>query len=420
MKTFKTIIKSALFLLVLLTAEIFSQDFWSPIGLDSVRVESMAASPEGVLFAGTDDYPNAESLYRSTDDGVTWTPSDTGMNFAASIYNIAIGSNGYMFADSYRSSDYGHNWEYLPSGSVLNIKDIAVSANGVVYYASMSDGLLKSENNGDTLINISEGLGNKSAYSILSAVNGYLYCGTSSDLYRSTDEGATWTAMGLQLSPRVDIVAEVRGKIIACTSSGIYVSADNGDTWAYKFGSGTYTTLAGNPNGTIYVGVQFNGIIRSTDYGDTWDWFNNGITNFFVEPVIISNGFVFAGTRGGIFRGIDAVTAVNDNRDELPNKFMLSQNYPNPFNPTTTINYSIPFVISNPSGESGGKSQRISNVSLKVYDMLGREVATLVDEQKAPGNYSALFDASNFGSGVYYCKLTSGGFSAVRKMILLK
>jgi hypothetical protein len=88
-----------------------------------------------------------------------------------------------------------------------------------------------------------------------------------------------------------------------------------------------------------------------------------------------------------------------------PDSYNLAQNYPNPFNPITTIKYSIP--------ESG-------NVSLKVYDMLGKQVASLVNEEKSRGVYSVIFDASNLSSGVYFYKLQSGSFTETKKMLLLK
>jgi Secretion system C-terminal sorting domain len=102
-----------------------------------------------------------------------------------------------------------------------------------------------------------------------------------------------------------------------------------------------------------------------------------------------------------------------------PKQYALYQNYPNPFNPTTTIRYSIPASL-NPS--QGGTS-----VQIKVYDILGREVTTLVNEEKKPGNYEVKFDASNlsagrqgFASGVYIYRLTAGNFVSVKKMMLLK
>jgi hypothetical protein len=99
------------------------------------------------------------------------------------------------------------------------------------------------------------------------------------------------------------------------------------------------------------------------------------------------------------------ITGINNTNINIPANFKLNQNYPNPFNPTTTINYQIP---------KNGK------VTLKVYDILGRKVITLVNGFKAKGRYSVQFNGSNLASGIYFYKLSSGDFSAVKKLILLK
>ncbi len=97
-----------------------------------------------------------------------------------------------------------------------------------------------------------------------------------------------------------------------------------------------------------------------------------------------------------------------------PTEYKLEQNYPNPFNPTTKIRYSIPNV---PLRQAQGDNL----VVLKVYDILGNEVTTLVNEQKEPGYYEVEFNASQFASGVYIYKLqTSNGFNEVKKMLMLK
>jgi hypothetical protein len=83
----------------------------------------------------------------------------------------------------------------------------------------------------------------------------------------------------------------------------------------------------------------------------------------------------------------------------------LSQNYPNPFNPSTTIKFSIP---------------NTQFTTLKVYNILGREVATLVNEEKTPGNYEVQFNGSNLSSGVYFYRLQSGSFSEIKKFVLMK
>ncbi|RJQ61245.1 MAG: T9SS C-terminal target domain-containing protein [Stygiobacter sp.] len=101
------------------------------------------------------------------------------------------------------------------------------------------------------------------------------------------------------------------------------------------------------------------------------------------------------------------ITGIERERDQLPNDFCLSQNYPNPFNPETTISYSIP---------------RGEHVTLKVYDLLGREVATLVDEFKQAGTYNSQFFIRNYKlpSGVYFYRLQAGSYNEAKKMIILK
>jgi len=91
----------------------------------------------------------------------------------------------------------------------------------------------------------------------------------------------------------------------------------------------------------------------------------------------------------------------------MPSEYLLYQNYPNPFNPSTKIKFSIP---KNTSGIT----------SLKLFDILGREVSTLINESLQAGTYEVLFDGSNLSSGIYFYKITSGDYAASRKMILLK
>ena len=95
-----------------------------------------------------------------------------------------------------------------------------------------------------------------------------------------------------------------------------------------------------------------------------------------------------------------------------PDKFELSQNYPNPFNPATIIKYSIPAVAVG--------DENFRPVQLKVYNVLGREIITLVNKEQSPGTYTVTFNAENFPSGLYFYKLTAGSFSQTKKMLLLK
>ncbi|MCK7523212.1 MAG: T9SS type A sorting domain-containing protein [Ignavibacteriales bacterium] len=98
------------------------------------------------------------------------------------------------------------------------------------------------------------------------------------------------------------------------------------------------------------------------------------------------------------------LTNVNE-QNKMPNECLLFQNFPNPFNPSTTIYYQIP---------------QAGFVSLKVFDILGREVATMVNEEKPVGNYEITFSGQGLPSGIYFYKLNAGNFSSVKKMILIK
>ncbi|MFA7360924.1 MAG: T9SS type A sorting domain-containing protein [Candidatus Kapaibacterium sp.] len=103
--------------------------------------------------------------------------------------------------------------------------------------------------------------------------------------------------------------------------------------------------------------------------------------------------------------GANWITGITQNGNTVPTDYALSQNYPNPFNPTTKINFALP--------KSG-------LVTMKVYDILGKEVATLVNEVKNAGSYSVDFNASNLTSGMYFYKVSVNGFSDVKKMLMIK
>ncbi|MFA7362169.1 MAG: T9SS type A sorting domain-containing protein [Candidatus Kapaibacterium sp.] len=109
--------------------------------------------------------------------------------------------------------------------------------------------------------------------------------------------------------------------------------------------------------------------------------------------------------RANTMFSFSSVTEINQNSTEIPSVYSLSQNYPNPFNPSTKINFSLP---------------KQGLVTLKIYDILGREVRTLVNEIKAAGNYTVDFNASEYSSGVYFYRLQSQGFTDIKKMMLIK
>jgi hypothetical protein len=122
----------------------------------------------------------------------------------------------------------------------------------------------------------------------------------------------------------------------------------------------------------------------------------------------VSSSYLYAGTSlGGVWRRAlsEMITAVKESKSEIPTTFSLSQNFPNPCNPSTTISFTLPTR---------------SFVTLRIFDLLGREVSTIVSEEMMPGNYSKQWNAAAFASGVYFYRLQAGTYSETKKLLLLK
>ncbi len=162
---------------------------------------------------------------------------------------------------------------------------------------------------------------------------------------------------------------------------------------------------------TVSDAVEFSVAVQSDAYPLIVTWKIKGGTALY-ELMDRRGGLVFRtkemtgeGTIKITSSDVHAFSVRLIGNQHLPEQFVLSQNYPNPFNPVTTISFSIPHS---------------SFVTLKVFDVLGREVATLVEEPMVPGNYTARFDAGDLASGVYLYRLTSGSNSETRKLLLMK
>uniref|UniRef100_A0A832DJM9 T9SS type A sorting domain-containing protein n=1 Tax=Ignavibacterium album TaxID=591197 RepID=A0A832DJM9_9BACT len=156
-------------------------------------------------------------------------------------------------------------------------------------------------------------------------------------------------------------------------------------------------------------------------YPESWFWYYHGesVMALTYEDMYQCSGTGnFNLTANAILRGVmdymNTPTSVDDNKT-FPDEFVLYQNYPNPFNPTTKIRYSIPA-----SPKSSPKERTLNEVRIKVYDILGNEIATLVDEQKEAGYYEVEWDATQLASGVYFYRLQAGNFIQTKKMLLLR
>jgi WD40 repeat protein len=156
-----------------------------------------------------------------------------------------------------------------------------------------------------------------------------------------------------------------------------------------------------------FFAASEDGILKSADFGATWTIYNNALPTRRLTSLIISpySDTMFVSTEThGVLKVWNFVTSARENPN-VPDRTELFQNYPNPFNPTTTIRFEIPHS---------------SFVTVKVFDVLGREVATLVNEEMRAGRYERIFDGGNFASGIYVYHLNADNYVATRKLVLIK
>ncbi len=226
----------------------------------------------------------------------------------------------------------------------------------------------------------------------------------------SRDTGATWSTTGVALLNRSVFDMAVSGKNLYCvTDSGVFRSTDEGTSWT-AVNSGLPDT-AGKAlavsDTNVFEGGK--GIFISTNNGTSWTDVSDGLTTNLVNDLAISGSNIFAAPfQDGVWRRplSEMITSVHETAGGgRPKNFSLGQNYPNPFNPSTTINYDVP---------------TLSKVKLSIFNILGQEVRRLVDEEQIPGKYHISFDAAKLPSGVYFYKLAAGKYYGIKKMMLIK
>ena len=389
--------------------------------------------------------------------------------------SIFAGTNGDGI---FVSTNNGENWKSINEGlqskiiHTILITGKALSAGQVRIFAGTETGVTVSTDNGENWRSINSGLSGLGVWSLAisadSAGDTTIFAGTWNGLYSSTDWGEKWEVTGLSSTKMpVHTIIILNGYIFAATlTGGLFISHDNGLTWTNtiivpkdtslhgmtapicsltKFlGPFSHYIIAGSYGGLYYMNYLFTSfdgdtslanlaapILSFADRNDTlftsqygyffWlyhDFFglNFGrlhipyLGNRAVYSLALNNAYIFAGTEDGIWRlwypEPGAITGIKSPQ-EVPSGFVLEQNYPNPFNPATTIKYNIP---------------KAAHVTLKVYNILGNVVKTLVNKEQQPGRYRVQFfaDSRQLASGVYFYTLQAGSFVRTKKMILLQ
>jgi len=374
-----------------------------------------------VLFDGDNIYVGTDSLHISRDRGLTWEskiitnqPVEITTFFQVND-RILAGTYGLGV---YQSTDNGESWESFNSGLgtwAEYAKTFVLSGDtlfygtdgGGVYFATLSSSSWQSYN---------QNLPSNNAWTIndlaVSNENIIASAGASGFYYLRPKGSAVWieksmtTPSGIKTTPNVFLA--IGDTIFSGSRFGIYRSLDNGYNWDSVGVSALPLNVVSlvKDNNRIYAGFTRSSgndffVWYSDDYGDTWNSMDHQFQ--FLHHLYIYDNKIWAATADGLW--YDELEPTFADPVERPFTFSLEQNYPNPFNPVTSIQYVV------------GSKQ---NVTLNVYDILGNEIATLVDEEKPAGTYNIQFNASQLSSGVYFYLLQTGNYKEVKKMTLMK
>jgi photosystem II stability/assembly factor-like uncharacterized protein len=377
-------------------------------------------SSNGFIYAGT----NWGGICRTTNNGLSWLVkwSDYLGDQHELINAIAVNSFGFIFGGG-TTPDLGKIYicESQDGGEIFQpvyneqlsgtAQAMAINYLDYIFAGTSGNGILRSIDNGSNWTQIN--LPNNNVHSLLSVDSTEsIFAGTGGGkIFRSTNNGigliqvynspiGTNSVLTMAISPANVIYAGL-------DTGGIVISNNNGDTWTqYSFSTSLVNAIAFSANGHVLVGTGKNGVFESTNNGSSWIQINSGLTNTSINTLVFdNNNYLYCGTGGSsVFRSSQPI-GIQYTGTEIPDVFSLFQNYPNPFNPVTKIRFGVP---------------KKDFVSMNIFDALGREIATLVNQNLQPGTYEVDFDGSNFPSGVYFYRLSAGDFRAVHKMIILK
>ncbi len=388
-------------------------------------ITGMGNEAIGALLADGDTlYATATfDVFKSTNEGDNWFKINNGLPPVRNFYAIVQSGNFLISGgDSpgiWLSADNGSSWFQTTNGVDADEYVYSFFVDGNTVYAAIGSpsAVGISTDNGNTWTKSTNGITSSQLITGVAKLGSTLYATHSSlGVHTSTDNGVNWKLSfsgGIGAQEKNAIVTSSTNLCVAA-SNGVWTSTDSGATWEHNLTTG-FITGFGN-DGTHLYAVGSLPPYRSGDNGITWTPVDdNGLVSSINNTIQFTSQYALINTFGiGVYRrNISEITAIEqDQLESFPGFFNLEQNFPNPFNPNTKISWQSPIA---------------SWQTLKIYDVIGNEVATLVDEYKPAGNYEVSLNASELSSGVYFYKLQvypaisrAGNFIETKKMILLK
>ncbi|HRI84787.1 MAG TPA: T9SS type A sorting domain-containing protein [Ignavibacteria bacterium] len=376
-------------------------------------------------------------VYRSNNKAETWSvignqvptgftphsffvsPNDT------NIWLIAIESSPDKI---YRTTNYGQTWTEVMSRAFSNYgQPLEMDQNNpsVFYFAPDNGGFWKSTDDGATWNEISNNYPFRSpcdiivmydSSNVIFVADGITGSGQAI-IFKSVNGGVNWTNVHTANSSEIPSMSNSifdKSVIWATEWSGsrIYKSTNYGDSFflSHQTGfSGWGSDVCKEDPDLIVTGSWGAAATMSLDGGVTWTNISQGLSGHGGGILIPDRGYIVCHQGSNVYKlniVYDVITEVSENIiSSVPADYSLSQNYPNPFNPSTKIKYTLP---------------KPDNVTLKIYNELGKEVTSLADGFKNAGTYEITFDGNGLPSGVYFYKIQTSEYTSARKMLLIK
>jgi photosystem II stability/assembly factor-like uncharacterized protein len=408
MKNFNfTRIVAAIIISLIITSLIFAQNWQLQNSNQSNQLKGIQMiSPTEGWACG-----DAGTMLHTDNAGVNWsllTLSGSDLHqlvFKDASTGIVVGDNGTVFT----TTNGGTNWISKNSGTSLQLRGVGF-AGGSTFYAVGDDGAAtKSTDDGNTWTALNSGTTERLL--CVTAVDQNVWVGARNGLMLySGNGGASFSSMSNPTTDDIKDIQFINGSIgFAAGSNSFFMYSSNGGTNWTSRSTGIQVGL----NGLHFVNQVQGWVVggagtlySTTNAGLNWiaEQSQTGQDLNSIHSFDGLNAWA-VGNIGVIITNYTPPTNVDNENNIVPNSLVLEQNYPNPFNPSTIIKFSVP---------------ERSNTIIKVYNTVGSEVATLLNEVKQPGTYEVNFNATGLSSGAYYYSVQTDNFREVKKMILLK
>jgi len=359
------------------------------------------------------------TLFYTVDGGENWNPKSI---FSIDFSSISTPTNQDIYVSGnngefIKSNNGGTNWQVNNIGNWLSETKIKFLSKDIGYCIAPYEGrLFKTTDAGNSWSDqISNGHWFNQMF-FADSLNGWVIeppvCEGDYIVYRTSNGGETWDdSTHFNYIDGIYFLDSKTGWIVA-NYNGLYKTTNGGRDWEISAQLGDFIPkqlwFISESQGYMIANsnIYWAGLYQTYDGGITWTPIRNYMS---LNKIHLNENNILwgVGDYGKLIKHKTTITSVEDPREgnNLPQSFILSQNFPNPYNSQTTISYSIPSS---------------SFVQILIFDVLGREVSTLLNEEKSAGNYKVNFNASELTSGVYFYRIQTGDFIQTRKMILLK